>query len=95
MEAKVDTRGCCHALCLYNPSRCCYLGGVSSRKTSTLLNTLARCHAWIPFKYVYLMGPSGCLEAMRTGEYADIDELTTLAIGYATMHSASCRYRRA
>jgi hypothetical protein len=68
----------CHALCLPNPSRCCYLGGVSSRKTSTLLNTIARCHAWIPFKYVYLMGPSGCLEAMRTGEYADIDELTTL-----------------
>jgi hypothetical protein len=40
----------CHGLCLPNPCRAAYLGGVSSGKTNALLCTLGQCHAWKPFK---------------------------------------------
>ena len=41
----------CHGLCLPNPCRAAYLGGVSSGKTNALLCTLGQCHAWRPFKH--------------------------------------------
>ena len=62
-----------HGLCLSNPARCCFIGGVGSSKTTTLLNVLARCAAWKPFEHVYLMGPAGCLEGMQKGEYSMVD----------------------
>ena len=30
----------------------------SSGKTCALLNTIGQCHAWKPFKHVYLMSPN-------------------------------------
>ena len=45
----------CHGLVLPNPSRCAFIGGVSSGKTNALLCTLGNCHAWKAFEYVYLM----------------------------------------
>ena len=39
----------CHGLVLPNPSRCAFIGGVSSGKTNALLCTLGHCHAWTSF----------------------------------------------
>ena len=38
-----------HGLCLANPCRVGFVGGVGSGKTTTLLNILARCSEWKPF----------------------------------------------
>ena len=67
-----------HGLCLANPCRAAFIGGVGSSKTTTLLNVLARCAAWKPFEHVYLMGPTGCIEDMVAGEYGlvDVEPLT-------------------
>ena len=66
-----------HGLVLPNPSRVGYLGGVSSGKTCCILNTVARCHAWQPFDGgIYLMSPNN--EAVRSGEYGIIDDITCL-----------------
>eukprot|EP01049_Picozoa_sp_SAG25_P020793 SAG25_NODE_7350_length_485_cov_70.196891_1_plen_42_part_01 len=37
-------------------------------KTTTLLNTIFRCSEWKKFEHIYLMGPSGCLDGMASGE---------------------------
>ena len=66
----------CHGLVLPNPSRVGYLGGVSSGKTCALLNTIGQCHAWKPFKHVYLMSPNN--ETLRKGEYGVLDDVTCL-----------------
>jgi hypothetical protein len=62
-----------HGLCLANPARVAFIGGVGASKTTTLLNILARCAEWKPFEHIYLMGPSGCLEGMQKGEYGLLD----------------------
>ena len=66
----------CHGLVLPNPSRVGYLGGVSSGKTCAILNTIGQCHAWKPFKHVYLMSPNN--ETVRKGEYGVLDDVTCL-----------------
>ena len=66
----------CHGLCLPNPCRAAYLGGVSSGKTNALLCTLGQCHAWRPFKHIYLMSPNN--ETTRKGEYGVLDDVTCL-----------------
>ena len=66
----------CHGLVLPNPSRVAYLGGVSSGKTNALLCTVGQCHAWKPFKHVYLTSPNN--ETMRKGEYSVLDDVTCL-----------------
>jgi hypothetical protein len=60
-----------HGLCLSNPCRACFIGGVGSSKTTTLLNVLARCAAWKPFQHIYLMTP--CNEDTVKGEYGLVD----------------------
>ena len=62
-----------HGLCLANPCRVGFVGGVGSGKTTTLLNILARCSEWKPFEHIYLMGPTGCVEDMKKGEYGLLD----------------------
>ena len=66
----------CHGLCLPNPSRVAFIGGVSSGKTNALLCTLGHCHAWMPFEHIYLMSPNN--ETVRTGEYGVLDDVTCL-----------------
>ena len=66
----------CHGLCLPNPARAAFIGGVSSGKTNCLICAAAHCHAWSPFKYVYLMSPNN--ETTRKGEYGILDEVTCL-----------------
>jgi hypothetical protein len=66
----------CHGLCLPNPCRAAYLGGVSSGKTNCLICTLGQCHAWRPFKHIYLMSPNN--ETVRKGEYGVLDDVTCL-----------------
>jgi hypothetical protein len=63
----------CHGLCLANPCRAAFIGGVGASKTTTLLNTIFRCSEWKKFEHVYLMGPSGCLDGMASGEYGLLD----------------------
>ena len=65
-----------HGLVLPNPSRCAFIGGVSSGKTNALLCTLGNCHAWKPFEHVYLMSPNN--ETTRSGEYALLGDVTCL-----------------
>ena len=62
-----------HGLCLANPCRVGFVGGVGSGKTTTLLNIIARCAEWKPFQHIYLMGPTGCVEDMAKGEYGLLD----------------------
>ena len=66
----------CHGLVLPNPSRCAFIGGVSSGKTNALLCTLGHSHAWKPFKHIYLMSPNN--ETTRKGEYGLLDDVTPL-----------------
>jgi hypothetical protein len=66
----------CDGLVLPNPSRCAFIGGVSSGKTNALLCTLGHCHAWKPFKHIYLMSPNN--ETTRKGEYGLLDDVTPL-----------------
>ena len=61
---------------LPNPSRCAFIGGVSSGKTNALLCTLGNCHAWKAFEHVYLMSPNN--ETTRSGEYGLLDDVTCL-----------------
>ena len=48
----------------------------SSGKTCALLNTIGQCHAWKPFKHVYLMSPNN--ETVRKGEYGVLDDVACL-----------------
>eukprot|EP01049_Picozoa_sp_SAG25_P001826 SAG25_NODE_86_length_16515_cov_5.529996_21_plen_111_part_00 len=57
-----------HGLCLANPCRVGFVGGVGSGKTTTLLNIIARCAEWKPFENIYLMGPTGCVQDMAKGD---------------------------
>ena len=52
------------------------MGTARSGKTCALLNTIGQCHAWKPFKHVYLMSPNN--ETVRKGEYGVLDDVTCL-----------------
>jgi hypothetical protein len=41
----------CHGLCLANPCRAAFIGGVGASKTTTLLNTIFRCSEWKKFDH--------------------------------------------
>ena len=56
-----------HGLVLPNGSFCAAVGGIGSSKTTTILNTIARCAKWKPYSNIWLMSPN--VEAAQKGEY--------------------------
>ena len=56
-----------HGLVLPNGSFCAAVGGIGSSKTTTILNTIARCAKWKPYSSIWLMSPN--VEAAQKGEY--------------------------